>query len=80
METPLILTIQPTSRLVEVDGIQTRIWEGITPDQQHVICFISLVALHPDADQSAFEQQLRAVRYPSRTAERIAREVSGGRP
>jgi hypothetical protein len=65
------VTIESTSKLVEVNGVPARVWEGVTASGIPVQCFVTRVAIHPDHDQAQFEQELAQCRAPSAEAEAI---------
>jgi hypothetical protein len=62
------LTIQPTSKVVTLNGVECRAWEGVDDEGTAVHCYIALVAVHIDAPESVarrFREQLKEVRAPS---------------
>lgn len=68
---PPTIILQPTTRMVEVNGVLTRVWEGSTSDSRHVFALIAQIGVHPDADQSEFEASLIECRPPSKVAQSI---------
>lgn len=62
------LTIESTSRIVTLDGLPARIWEGKTESGIGVICFVSRVAVKENEDTSQFEKELAEQRAPSAEA------------
>ena len=59
------LIIENTSKIVKLNGIDCRIWEGQTDRGVPVHCFIPRVAVKFDQDASQFEQELSEQRAPS---------------
>ena len=59
------ITIHSTTKIVHLDGLPCRVWEGKTERGVPILCFVSRVAVNNDADQSQFEEELREQRNPS---------------
>lgn len=62
------ITIEPSSKLVELDGVLTRVWEGTTDSGVPVHCFIARVAPSIEKDdprQEEFAKALKEQRAPS---------------
>ena len=59
------ITIETTSKIVEVNGVPARIWEGHTESGIPVHCYVTRTAVHRDEDASQFERELEAQRAPS---------------
>lgn len=62
------LTIEPTTKFVELNGVPGRIWEGQNDEGLKVVLVVSLVqpqSIEP-MDLEAFERELRP-RKPPRT-------------
>lgn len=58
--------LESTTKLVEVDGVPARIWEGQTESGIRVHAFITRIAVHKDDDASQFEAELKECLPPSR--------------
>lgn len=67
----MTMTISSTTKLVKLDGIQCRVWEGETEHGIKVHCYIPRVAAAPDQDLSQFEAELQEQRKPSPEIEAI---------
>jgi hypothetical protein len=52
------ITLEATSTIERIDGVPARIWKGKTDSGIEITCWISIVQVHKDADQSAFEREL----------------------
>jgi hypothetical protein len=64
------ITIESTSKIVELNGVPARIWEGTTDTGVQVHCFVTRIAVHEDAnefDVSQFERELMEQKPPSAT-------------
>ena len=61
------ITIECTDKVLELNGVQVRIWEGETASGIRVHCFVAIVAVHKDEDQTEFLRELEEKRAPSRT-------------
>lgn len=59
------LIIENTTKMVEINGVPARIWEGHTETGIPVHCYITRIAVAKDMDQSQFECELREERAPS---------------
>jgi hypothetical protein len=53
------VTLESTSKIVEINGVPARVWEGKTESGIDVHCFITRVAVHKDDDTSQFERELK---------------------
>jgi hypothetical protein len=59
------ITIESTTKIVQVDGVPARIWEGQTETGIPVHCYITRIAAARDVDLKQFERELREERSPS---------------
>lgn len=59
------VTLESTSKIVEVNGVPCRIWEGHTESGIAVHAFITRIGCPKDADGSEFERELQICRPPS---------------
>jgi hypothetical protein len=59
------ITIESTTKIVHVDGVAARIWEGTTESGISVHCFVTRIAADATAEQSQFESELKVCRQPS---------------
>jgi len=57
--------LESTSKLVEINGITCRVWEGTTERGIAVHAFVVRVGVDRDADAAEFERDLRETRAPS---------------
>jgi hypothetical protein len=68
------LTIEPTTQVVTVNGVQTRVWEGQTQNGTPVTLFIARVAVpegapaevHAQFARELAEQRPPTVSWPAR--------------
>lgn len=58
----MTITITSTDKLVALDGVPARIWEGTTESGIPVHCFVTRIAVARDADASQFERELVELR------------------
>lgn len=63
------ITLESTSKVVQLDGVAARIWEGKTESGIEVHAFITRIAVHKDSDNSQFESELCEQRAPSAAVE-----------
>jgi hypothetical protein len=59
------ITIHNTSKIVYINGVPARIWEGETSSGIPVHCFITRIAVANQEDTSQFEKELQSQRAPS---------------
>jgi hypothetical protein len=59
------IAIQSTSKIVEINGVPARVWEGITENGVAVTCLITRIAVKREADCSQFERELKEQKPPS---------------
>lgn len=59
------ITIENTSRIVEVNGVPCRQWEGTTASGIPVQCLITRIAVHNNYDQAQFEAELQQQKAPT---------------
>lgn len=61
----MTITIHNTTKVVVMNGVPCRVWEGETESGIPLHCFIARVAVHNSLDQSQFEHELQETRTPS---------------
>lgn len=60
------ITIESTSKIVELKGVPSRIWEGQTESGIKVHCFVTRIGIDKDElRKSEFEKELKETRAPS---------------
>jgi len=59
------ITIESTSKIVELNGVPCRVWEGTTAGGVKMHAFVTRVAVHKNDDASEFERELKEQRTPS---------------
>lgn len=57
-------TLETTSKIVTVNGVPARIWEGTTERGARIVAFVTRVT-PMDGDGAEFERDLLEVRAPS---------------
>lgn len=62
------VTLQSTSRLVTVNGVDGRVWEGKTESGIEIVAVITRIAAPAGADLSQFERELQETKSPSDAA------------
>lgn len=60
--------LESTTKLIMLNGIQCRVWEGATEAGIACFAFIPRIGIHQDSDASEFERDLQECR-PLRNAE-----------
>lgn len=65
------ITIEPTSKTIEIDGVPARIWEGETESGAPVMCFVTRISplTHDPEVNAQFARELEEKRRPSVVAE-----------
>ncbi len=61
----MTMTISSTTKIVKLNGIDCRVWEGSTAGGVKVYCFILCVAAEDGQDLSRFEAELQEQAVPS---------------
>lgn len=59
------ITIESTTKIVQFNGIDVRIWEGTTDSGIPVHCYIPRIAVDKEFDQTQFERELQEHAAPS---------------
>lgn len=57
--------LQSTEKIVHLNGLPARVWEGITEGGVKCHAFITRIAVHKDDDASEFEKELQEHAAPS---------------
>jgi hypothetical protein len=65
----MIIILQNTDKIVDVNGIQSRLWQGKTDSGIQVTCLIIRIAVNMEADQTEFDRELIECRAPSPEAD-----------
>ncbi len=63
------VTLESTTRIVNVNGIDCRVWEGETASGIYVQALIPRIAAFKEGDLSEFERELQEQKPPSAAAE-----------
>lgn len=58
------LTLESTTKIVELNGIPARVWEGETDSGIKVHAFVTRIAADASQDLAQFERELRECRRP----------------
>lgn len=56
------ITLEPTGHIETVNGVDARIWKGVTESGIAVTCWIPIIQVGAKDDQTEFEHALRAVK------------------
>ncbi len=67
----MIIRIESTSKVVTLDGVRARLWEGHTESGIPVIVWVTRIAVPEGAPQEQFQTELEAQRAPSAEAEAL---------
>lgn len=68
----MTITVSSTTKLVELNGVPARIWEGKTESGIPVHCYVTRIAVAAEGvDHSQFEAELQEQRKPSPDAEAL---------
>jgi hypothetical protein len=65
------ITLHNTTKIVDLNGIPARIWEGHTDSGIPVHAYITRIGVAVGEDQQAFESQLSAASAPSPPMEKL---------
>lgn len=58
------IIMEPTTKLVDVNGVKTRLWQGHTENGIACHAYVALVGVDRSADTTDFERELREVAAP----------------
>lgn len=61
----MTVKLVPTTMLIDLNGVPTRIWEGETDSGIKVHAFITRMAVDKDEDQAQFNSELLQCKEPS---------------
>lgn len=68
----MTVTIHSTTKIVELNGVPARIWEGETDTGIKVHCYVTRVAIDKDEPRAEqFQQELQECRVPSTDVQAI---------
>lgn len=59
------IAIESTAKIVTINGVPARIWEGHTASGIPVHCYVTRIAVKEDADCGDFERELQEHAKPS---------------
>ncbi|MFL5811348.1 MAG: hypothetical protein ACJ749_17630 [Flavisolibacter sp.] len=65
------VTLENTSKLVHLNGVPARVWEGETESGIKVHAFITRIAVEKSQDTSQFERELSEQKVPSAEVQAI---------
>jgi hypothetical protein len=65
------ITIESTTRVVTLNGVPARIWEGKSEAGIPVLCYVTRLQVADTADTTEFERELQEHRAPSFEARAI---------
>lgn len=63
------ITIESTSKIVQVNGVSCRVWEGKTDSGIRLTALIPRIAVRDGQDTSQFERELEETKPPSADVE-----------
>ena len=61
----MTIHITSTTKIVHLNGVPARIWEGMTESGIRVHCFVTRIAVGKDENVEQFEAELSKQRIPS---------------
>lgn len=61
-------TLESTDRVIEVNGVPARVWQGVTAAGVPFVALITRVAVHRDADHGEFAAELQEEHAPPEEA------------
>jgi hypothetical protein len=59
------ITIESTTKIVALNGLDCRVWEGQTEQGVAIHCFIPRISVNEGLDTAQFEAELQEQRKPS---------------
>jgi hypothetical protein len=67
----MFILIHSTTKIVTINGVPARIWEGRSHNGVKVHCYITRISVHKNEDTSVFERELQEHEPPSVEVEAI---------
>ncbi|HWE51373.1 MAG TPA: hypothetical protein VG273_16395 [Bryobacteraceae bacterium] len=67
----MTVTLESTTRIVTLNGIECRLWEGTTEAGVRVYALIPRIAAHKDSDLRQFEAELLPQKAPTDIAMQV---------
>jgi hypothetical protein len=67
----MIITIESTEKIVTLNGVTARIWEGKTQKGIPIHCYITRIAVSKEEDSAEFDKDLQEHRAPSEEVQGI---------
>lgn len=61
--------MESTDHVVDVNGVEARIWNGVTESGAQCFVFVHRIAVHPAEDAASFERELREMDAPKSVKE-----------
>jgi hypothetical protein len=58
------ISIYSTEKITRLDGVECRVWEGVTADGTSCIVFVHRVAVNVEANAAAFDRELKEQLQP----------------
>jgi hypothetical protein len=65
------IQVESTTKIVDLNGVPARVWEGHTSSGIPIHCFITRIAVEHVQDSSQFDEELQSCRPPSFAVEAI---------
>lgn len=59
------ITIESTEKIIDIEGVPARIWEGQTESGIEVHCFVTRISPQTHDNIEQFEQELKEQKAPS---------------
>ena len=66
------ITLESTTKIVELNGVPARVWEGKTESGIPLHAYVTRVAVEADQNQEEFERELQDHRAPSPAVQAIS--------
>lgn len=70
------ITIESTTKVIFINNIATRIWEGETEDGTKIHCYISQIAANENVNVAKFYNDISNSKTPSPEVEAIPMEIT----
>lgn len=65
------ITVESTTKIVQVNGVHARIWEGLTETGIPIQCFMTRIAVSKEYNSEQFEKELNECKAPSAEIEAL---------
>lgn len=60
----MMLGIEPTARMVRINGVRCRVWDGIDEDGRAVLVYVAFLGIETGSDWRRYDADLQPAEMP----------------